>query len=372
MKIGILGSTGSIGRQTLDVIRGLGDRVQVTLLACATNHTLLWQQVAEFCPRIAVCANHDLAAPKGVKLYCDLNALQDPSIYNDCDLVVNGIGGLAGLAPTLAVLKSRAELATANKESIVSAGALVMSTAKKEGKTIIPIDSEHSAVWQCLEDKDNIEKIVLTASGGAFRDYTPEQLTSARAADALKHPTWVMGQKVTIDSATLFNKCMEVVEARNLFGINDIEVVIHRQSIVHALVGYRDGSFKASLSMPDMRLPIQYALMAGKRLPTGIKELDLAAIGSLSFQKPDLVRFPCLAFAQELVSDYKGAVACAADELAVQLYLKDQIGFYDITKLVSEALSHFSDGGITSSEQVSGIDKEVKEYTLKCLKKLRR
>lgn len=368
ISVGILGCTGSIGRQTLDVIRALGDRFCVKLLACASNAEVLKAQIAEFRPEVAVCGSK-IGSIDGTRVYNDTAALSDASLYSHCDIVVNGIGGIAGLPPTLAVLASPAKLATANKESLVSAGRLVMSAAKKFGKTIIPVDSEHSALWQCLEGSGNVRKLVLTASGGAFRDYSRDKLVSAKAADALKHPTWVMGRKVTIDSATLFNKCMEIIEARNLFGIRDVEVVVHRESIVHALVGYNDGSYKASLSCPDMRLPIQYAITEGKRLSTGIRELNLAAVGSLTFEAPDISRFPCLGLAESITNDYKGAVACAADELLVDLYLADKIGFYDIPNLISEALARFDGSIISSCEQVFGIDKEVKEYTLKCLDK---
>lgn len=364
--VGVLGSTGSVGRQTLDVIRALGGEYRVGLLACAKDTETLKKQIAEFSPAAVVCGAPVEDVP-GTKTYHDINALADPALYAGCDIVVNGIGGLAGLAPTLAVLESPARLATANKESLVSAGSLVTKAAKSHNKTLLPVDSEHSAVWQCLENKDNIDHIVLTASGGAFRDWSIDRLVQAKAQDALKHPTWAMGWKVTIDSATLFNKAMEIAEARVLFGISVVQVVIHRESIVHALVGFKDGSYKASLSCPDMRLPIQYALTADKRLFTGIKPLHLEELGSLTFGKPDLVRFPCLALAKEMHSDYRGAVACAADEVLVESYLKNLIGFYDIPEMLSKALAHFGNGEITSAEQVFGIEREVKEYTLRCI-----
>jgi len=367
--VGILGSTGSIGTQTLEVLRALGKEYKVGLLACAKDAGALTRQIDEFSPAVAVCGAPVTDCGSKTKIYQDLSALADPALYKDCDIVVNGIGGLAGLMPTLAVLASPARLATANKESIVAAGGLVNAAAKKYGKTLLPVDSEHSGVWQCLENKENVSQIVLTASGGAFRDWSKEQLKTAKAKDALKHPTWSMGAKVTIDSATLFNKAMEVAEARALFEIQDIEVLIHRESIVHALVGFRDGSFKASLSSPDMRLPIQYALTADKRLPTGIKPLALGQLGVLTFGNPDYDRFPCLSLAKDLNSDYKGAIACAADELLVNYYLADRIGFYDIPEIIAEALSHFGDGEITSVHQVFGIDRAVKEYTHYCIEK---
>lgn len=367
-KIGILGSSGSIGRQTLGVIRKHKDMFSVELLACKGNASLLAEQIAEFKPKTAVCAR-PVHYSGETNIYNDLSALADPSLYEGCDIVINGIGGMDGLIPTLAILDSPAELATANKESIVSAGKLITQTAKKRGKNIIPVDSEHSAVYQCLEEKDNILRLILTASGGAFRDYPKERLAAAKAKDALNHPTWIMGDKVTIDSATLFNKCMEIIEAKNLFGINDVGVVIHRQSIVHALVEFKDGSLKASLSHPDMRLPIQYALTGGKRLSSGINTLDFAKLGALTFEEPDLDRFPCLGIAEKISSDYKGCVACAADEILVKLYMKDMIGFYDIPELIEKALLRFGDGEITSAGQALGINKEVKEYTLECSRK---
>ena len=351
IRVGVLGSTGSIGRQTLSVIDNHRDLFSVELLSCKTNVELLDKQVAKFQPRTIIRGESALLA--------------NPDTYKNCDVVVNGISGLAGLKPTLAVIMSPARLATANKESLVAFGEGVMSLAKKFKKELIPVDSEHSAIYQCLENNSNVEKLILTASGGAFRGKTREELQKVTAKDALNHPTWVMGAKVTIDSATLMNKGFELIEAKHLFNTKNIEVLIHNESIIHSLVEYKDGAVKALLSSPDMVMPIQYALTAPNRYFTTMAPLKLHELGTLTFTRPDRDRFPCLRIAEEVLAngnDYEGAVMTATDELAVKLYLENKIGFYDISDMISNALNYFGKGNISCVDDVIRIDNEVKAY----------
>ena len=351
IRVGILGSTGSIGRQTLAVIDNHRDLFSVELLSCKSNVALLNKQVAKYQPNTIISGESALLA--------------EPDTYKNCDVVVNGISGLAGLKPTLAVILSPARLATANKESLVAFGEGVMSLAKKHDKKLIPVDSEHSAIYQCLEDNSNVEKLILTASGGAFRGKPREELQKLTAKDALKHPTWVMGTKVTIDSATLMNKGFELIEAKHLFNTKNIEVLIHNESIIHSLVEYKDGAVKALLSSPDMIMPIQYALTAPNRYFTSMAPLKLHELGALTFSSPNKDNFPCLQIAEEVLAngnDYEGAIMTATDELAVKLYIENKIGFYDISDMINAALNYFGKGNISSVEDVTRIEREVKAY----------
>ncbi|MFI3228596.1 MAG: 1-deoxy-D-xylulose-5-phosphate reductoisomerase [Bacillota bacterium] len=363
IRVGVLGSSGSIGRQTLDVIREHSDLFEVSLLLAKNSKSVLEAQIAEFLPDVAVCG--DTIYRNGTEANCAPDILNYPEFYEKSDVVVNGIGGLAGLLPSIAVLQSSAELATANKESIVSAGSFLMETAKKHNKLIRPVDSEHSALWRCIDESSEGESLVLTASGGAFRDFSREELCSATAKMALNHPTWKMGKKVTIDSATLMNKGLEIIEARHLFGINDIDVVIHRESIVHALVGSRDGSFKASLSSPDMRLPIQYALTYPNSLASATPKLSLKDMGALHFEAPDLNRFPCLKLGLEVAAKPQlGVVLVAADDVAVEAFLQDKISFYGVSDVIESALNKFSFADCKDLNDIFSIDRAVREYTL--------
>lgn len=362
IRVGVLGSSGSIGKQTLTVIDRHPGMFTVSLLAARSDNKTIQEQIEKYRPDTAVCGAPIGKNAGGTKIYNDLSVLHNPDIYRHCDIVVNGISGLDGLLPTLAVLKSSARLATANKESIVAAGDIINAAAKEYNKNIVPVDSEHSALWQCLEERENIDKLILTASGGAFRDKTKEELQKVKAIEALNHPTWKMGKKVTIDSATLMNKGMEIIEAKKLFQIENIGVVIHRKSIVHALVQFKDGSMKASLSSPDMLLPIQYALTATKRIAC-IEPLDLATVGSLDFSRPDTERFPCLKIADEVSKNpHLGVVMSSADEVAVSLYLQNKIGFYDIAGIINKALDRFSDTKVNEIGDVLSADCRVKEY----------
>ncbi|HLA19757.1 MAG TPA: 1-deoxy-D-xylulose-5-phosphate reductoisomerase, partial [Dehalococcoidia bacterium] len=298
----VLGSTGSIGRQTLDVVRALSGRFNVIGLAAGGNVTLLEEQTREFRPRFVRCER------EGEYLRGRVSAkwaeMEEMAAQADVDLVVVATTGKAGLAPTLAALRAGKTVALANKEVLVMAGGLLTAEAKRHKGQLRPIDSEHSAIWQCLwgERADSVERIVLTASGGPFRDTPAEELERVTSEQALRHPNWQMGQKITVDSATLLNKGLECIEARWLFDVplERIEVLLHRESIVHSLVEFRDGSVKAQLGAPDMRLPIQCALTYPERLPgTTVPRLDLSRIGTLNFGTPDMKRYPCLSLALE-------------------------------------------------------------------------
>ncbi len=337
----MLGSTGSIGRQTLEVARSFPDRFDIIALAAGGNTALLKRQISEFKPKF-VCCRGKLAPPTGVK-YERLSA-EEMAAHPEVDIVVIATPGSSGLKPTLKAVKAGKKIALANKESLVSAGDIITRQAELNGARIMPVDSEHSAIWQCLEGEAGPPaRIILTASGGPFRRYSPAQLEAVTPEQALNHPSWQMGPKVTIDSATLMNKGLEVIEAHWLFDMpfEKIEVLIHPQSIIHSMVEFGDGAVKAQLSHPDMRLPIQYALSYPERLPNPtLPHLDWQSISRLDFEPPNLNAFPCLRLATE--AGEKGgtypAVLCAADEVAVALFLKRRIKFTRIARLVETAL----------------------------------
>ncbi len=371
--LAVLGSTGSIGRQTLEVVRSLPGRFNVVALAAGGNVTLLEEQAHLFRPRL-ICAGREAeylqARIAGGALPGRWATMEEMASDPMVDLVVIATAGAAGLGPTLAALRAGKTVALANKEVLVMAGHLITAEARRHGAQIRPIDSEHSAVWQCLwgESPDSVQRIVLTASGGPFRDMPPDELSRATAQEALRHPNWQMGHKITVDSATLLNKGLECIEARWLFDVplERIEVVLHRESIVHSLVEFRDGSVKAQLSMPDMRLPIQCALTYPERLPgTNVPRLDLKRIGSLSFGVPDMKRFPCLGLALE-AGRHGGsypAVLAAADEVAVQHFLAGHIGFLDIPRIINDALNAHNGPSDPSLEDVLAADAWARAFT---------
>jgi 1-deoxy-D-xylulose-5-phosphate reductoisomerase len=347
--LAVLGSTGSIGRQTLEVVRSLPDRFDVVALAAGTNVTLLEEQAREFHPRL-LCVGREsgylMERMHSGAIRGQWAEMEQMATHPDVDVVVVCTAGAAGLGPTLAAIRAGKAVAIANKEVLVMAGHIVTAEAKMCGADLRPIDSEHSAVWQCLwgEEPENVERIVLTASGGPFRDKPLHELGRVTAEEALRHPNWQMGQKITVDSATLLNKGLECIEARWLFDIplERIDVLLHRESIVHSLVEFRDGSLKAQLGAPDMRLPIQCALTYPERLPgTSVPRLDLIRIGSLTFGLPDPKQYPCLVLA--LDAGRRGgtypAVLAAADEVAVQNFLSGHIGFLDIAHAIDDALN---------------------------------
>jgi len=338
--IAVLGSTGSIGRQTLEIARAFPQNINVFALAAGKNTTLLQQQISEFKPKLFYS---EIAIQKRTQAkYC---TLEEIAAHPEIDLVVVATAGKAGLNPTLAAIKAGKNVALANKEVLVMAGEIVVDEARRHKVEILPIDSEHSAIWQCLrgEKHGEIKKIILTASGGPFRDKSLADLAEVTPEEALAHPTWQMGTKVTIDSSTLMNKGMEVIEAHWLFDVSYsmIEVVVHPQSIVHSCVEFVDGSIKAQMSLPDMRLPIQCALSYPKRWGADYQtELDFKTIGSLNFEMPDLKKFPALRLAIE-AGERGGtypAVLSAADEVAVELFLQKKIGFLDIPKVLEETV----------------------------------
>lgn len=341
-QLAILGATGSIGQQTLEVVRSLPYRFQIVALTAAQNTDLLSRQINEFKPKFVYY--QDKKAHLADAEYQFLS-LEEIACHPQVDTVVIATSGASGLMPTLAAVKAGKNVALANKESLVMAGEIITSEAKLNGAQILPIDSEHSAIWQCLRGETTPPaRLLLTASGGPFNHYSAAQLKGVTAEQALKHPTWQMGRKITIDSATLMNKGLEVIEAHWLFNmpIDNISVLIHPQSIIHSMVEFSDGSVKAQLSCPDMRLPIQYALSYPERLPNlQLPRLDWHSISNLSFEAPDPDRFPCLQLA--IAAGRQGgtypAVLCAADEVAVELFLSRKIKFTDIPRLVEKTLA---------------------------------
>jgi len=364
--LAVLGSTGSVGRQTLDVVRGLRDRFRVIGLAAGRNVAALEQQVREFAPRLVATENEaDYARLRSTPTAPQPTwaTMEKMATHPDVDLVVVATTGKAGLLPTLAALRAGKTVALANKEALVMAGHLITDAAERGGGEIRPVDSEHSAIWQCLwgEERSSIARIILTASGGAFRDRPLDELRWVTPEEALRHPTWQMGRKVTVDSATLLNKGFEAIEARWLFAVpfQSIEIVLHRQSIVHSLVEFKDGSIKAQMGMPDMRLPIQCALCYPERLPcASVARLDLVQVGSLEFGAPDLRRFPCLRLGLE--AGARGGtyptVLAAADEVAVEHFLAGHLGFMEMAAVLEGALAAHRSSADLSLEGVLEAD----------------
>ena len=360
----VLGSTGSIGRQTLEVIAAFPDRFQVIGLAAGENTTLLAEQVARFGPRF-VCCRRKL--PPG-----DYQALslEEMAAHPEADIVVIATPGRSGLGPTLAAVEAGKRIALANKESLVMAGEIITTAARKSGASIIPVDSEHSAIWQCLEgERSAPRRLILTASGGPFRGDTPARLAGVTPEQALAHPSWRMGRKVTVDSATLMNKGLEIIEAHWLFNMayENISVLIHPQSIVHSLVEFADGAVKAQLSRPDMRLPIQYALAYPERLANAaLPQLDWNELKRLDFEPPDLTAFPCLKLAVQ--AGRKGgtypAVLSGAGEAAVELFLAGRIGFTDIAAVVASALEEHEPSSQPTIAEITAAEAWARQRVL--------
>lgn len=347
LRIAVLGSTGSIGCQAIDVIRQLPDRFEVVALAAGRNCDMLAGQVATLRPRYVFAEQRNAALDDAIAASGAAWApMEEMALAGDVDVLLVGTAGAAGLMPTILALRAGRPVAIANKEVLVMAGHIVRDAMLKGGGDMRPVDSEHSAIWQCLwgEENHEIRRILLTASGGAFRDFDDARLAAVTPEQALNHPTWKMGAKITVDSASLMNKGMETIEAMWLFGVpmEKVEVVLHRESIVHSLVEFSDGSVKAQLGVPDMRLPIQCALAYPERMPVPpAPPLDLGAIGTLHFGTPDIERFPCLQLAME--SGRRGgtypAVMAAADEIAVGRFLQKEIGFLDIPRVIEQTLA---------------------------------
>lgn len=351
-KIGVMGSTGSIGTQTLEIARKYPDRLQVTALAAGSNVKLLEQQIREFRPKFAVMWSKEAAADlRGrtadldVTVACGMDGLLQMAGLPEMEILVTAIVGMIGIQPTIEAIRAHKDIALANKETLVTAGHIIMPLAKENGVSILPVDSEHSAIFQSMqgEKKDQISRILLTASGGPFRGKTRRDLEQMRAEDALKHPNWSMGRKVTIDSSTLVNKGLEVMEARWLFGVRleDIQVVIHPESILHSAVEYRDGAVIGQLGVPDMKLPIQYALFYPDRYPVpGNRRLDLFDMAKLTFEKPDMETFSGLrlAFEAAKTGGTMPTVFNAANERAVSLFLDNKIRFLQIAEVIAAAM----------------------------------
>ena len=371
--VSILGSTGSVGRQTLDIVEHL--HIPVAALTAGTNAERMAQQCRKFRPALAVMATRE-AADKLQSEIADLptqvawgeEGLIRAATMPQADCVITAVVGMLGLKPTLAAIKEKKRIGLANKETLVCAGELVMAEAKRWGAEIIPVDSEHSAIFQCLMpslDCRQVRRIILTCSGGPFFGMTKEQLKKVTKADALRHPTWKMGAKITIDCATLMNKGLEVIEAMRLYDLplEQVDVVIHRQSIVHSMVEFSDGAVMAQLGAPDMRLPIQLAMTYPERMESPVEKLDLLNCPPLAFSAPDMEAFPCLALARACAK--AGGTACpamnGANEEAVALYLQDKIGFYDIYRLVSNAVDAVPFIQNPSLEQILETDRLARQ-----------
>lgn len=350
-RIALLGATGSIGRQTIDILRRHPELYSLKVATAGSRVDDLIAIAKEFRPRLVVIGKETLLpqlrealSPLGISTAAGEQALAEAVIGDDIDIVVTATVGYSGLVPTINAIQAGKDIALANKETLVVAGDLVNRLLATSKSTLYPIDSEHSAIAQCLvgEDRNSVQRLLITASGGPFRTWTAEQISKATSADALKHPNWNMGNKITIDSASMLNKAFEIIEAHHLFNIEPsrIEAVVHPQSIVHSMVEFTDGAIKAQLGIPDMRLPIAYALGAHSRLPEASEPLSLANMANLTFEQPDTDRFPCLTLAHTAL-ERRGNCACvinAANEIAVDAFLHDRIGFNDIYNTIIETL----------------------------------
>jgi 1-deoxy-D-xylulose-5-phosphate reductoisomerase len=369
--VAVLGSTGSIGTQTLDVVRAEPGRYEVVALGASRSVDLVAEQAKEFRPRVVAVVDEAAAAdlrdrlPPGTELLVGESGLADAA--RTADVVVNGVVGFAGLGVTLASLEAGRRLALANKESLIAAGPVVQRVRSTPGAELIPVDSEHGAIHQCLRANDVAERVarlVVTASGGPFRGRTRDELADVTVDDALAHPTWSMGPKITIDSSTLMNKGLEVIEAHELFGLgyDAIDVVVHPQSVVHSMVEYTDGSTIAQLSMPDMRLPIGYALAYPDRSTAPFGRIDWATLGSLDFEAPDLEAFPCLGLAYEAGREGETAPAWlnAANEVAVQAFLDGRIGWLAISDVLKATLDRHDGTEATSADVVMQADRQAR------------
>ncbi len=385
-KIVLLGSTGSIGANTLQLAADFPDRFEVVGLTAGSNSDKLLTQIRRFRPRVAALA--DEAAADRLRRQCrsrrdlkdlkieilsGMEGLVRVATLDEADIVVSAIVGSAGLVPTLEAIRAKKPIALANKEPLVMAGPIIQQEARRQGVAILPVDSEHSAIFQSLsgQRRSDVRRLILTASGGPLLDLSLEKRRTIKPAQALKHPTWRMGTKITIDSATLMNKGLEVIEARWLFDIpaDRIDVVIHRQSIVHSMVEYRDGSVIAQMGIPDMRGPLAYALNYPERLPLGLPSLDLTKVKSLTFEPPDLKKFPCLGYAYEAlkIGETMPAVLNAANEVAVGAYLSGRIGFLEIARLIRKTMDGHVPQAVKSLEDVLEADRWGRERAAKAI-----
>ena len=372
-RIAILGSTGSIGTQALDVIAEHPDLFEAYVLTANNSTDKLIAQARKFHPEIVVIANEqhyptvkEALADLPIKVYTGADALCEVVTDENVDIVLAAMVGFAGLRPTISAIKAHKAIALANKETLVVAGELIVRLARENQVPILPVDSEHSAIFQCLEPRNPIEKILLTCSGGPFRHFTAEQLQTVTKAQALAHPTWSMGAKITIDSATLMNKGFEVIEAKWLFGVRpeQIEVVVHPQSVIHSMVQFTDGAVKAQLGMPDMRLPIQYAFSFPDRLHSSFERLDFFKLADLTFERPDIQRFPCLQLAFDAL--HKGGnmpcIVNAANEIVNRAFIEDKISFGHISDIIAQTMDHVAFSTDSELETYLDTDREARAY----------
>lgn len=378
-RVCILGSTGSIGTQALDVIEQHSDMYEAYILTAYNNDELVVKQARKFKPEVVVIANEakyekvkDALSDLPIKVYTGAKALCEVVQDDNVDIVLASMVGFAGLEPTIAAIKAGKAIALANKETLVVAGDLITRLANEYKVPILPVDSEHSAIFQCLEPGNRIDKILLTCSGGPFRKFSKEQIKSVTKDDALAHPTWNMGAKITIDSATLMNKGFEVIEARWLFGIRpeQIQVVVHPQSVIHSAVQFEDGAVKAQLGVPDMRLPIQYAFSYPKRLSLTGDRLNLFAIRDLTFEEPDTERFPCLRLAYEAL-EKGGNMPCilnAANEVVNRAFLEDRIAYPRIAQIIEETMNKVDFSKESTLDCYLNTDKVAREYAASLIK----
>ena len=369
----ILGSTGSIGTQALEVATALPDEIRVVGLAAGGNWELLARQIRAWKPAVAVifdeskfAALRDSVGATGTRLLAGMDGLLEAATWPGADVILGAMMGAAGLQPTLAAIGARKAVAIANKETLVAAGEIVMSRARENGVTLWPVDSEHSALAQCLlgENPQDVTRLTITASGGPFWNQSRDEIAQAPAAAALKHPTWTMGRKITIDSATMMNKGLEMIEAHWLFEVpmEKIEVAVHRQSIVHSLVSFRDGSVKAQLGAPDMKLPIQWGIAGGARLQGDAPHLDLPTLGGLTFEPADDARFPAIGLARAASKSGGTAPAAmnAANEVAVQAFLDGETGFYGVTDCVAHALENHANCASPTLDDILQADAQAR------------
>ncbi|MBO5346861.1 MAG: 1-deoxy-D-xylulose-5-phosphate reductoisomerase [Lachnospiraceae bacterium] len=380
-KIGILGSTGSIGTQTLEIVRAYAANLQVTVLAAGTNVKLMEAQMREFKPEAVVMWSEEAAADLRVKT-ADLNipvlsgmeGLLEVSVWENMDVLVTALVGMIGIRPTIAAIKAGKDIALANKETLVTAGYIIMPLAKEHGVSILPVDSEHSAIFQSMqgEKREQVSKILLTASGGPFRGKKLTELKNMQVEDALKHPNWSMGRKITIDSATLVNKGLEVIEAKWLFDVNleQIQVVVHPQSIIHSMVEYADGGIMAQLGVPDMKLPIQYALFYPDRRPLEGKRVNFYELGQMTFEAPDMETFRGLKLAYEAarIGGSMPTVFNAANEMAVALFLDKKLSFLQIPELIESSMQRHEAVLAPSVEEILEAEQQTYVYIYEKMK----
>ncbi len=380
--IAVLGSTGSIGTQTLDIVRNNTDELKIKVLAAGSNVELIEKQIREFKPEIAVLYNAEKAnelkikiADTGVKVLSGMDGMIEAATFDDVDTVVTSMVGMIGIKPTIAAIKAGKNIALANKETLVTAGHIIMPLIKEHKVSLLPVDSEHSAIFQSMngENRKRISKILLTASGGPFRGKSYEELKNVTLEDALKHPNWAMGQKITVDSATLVNKGLEVMEAAWLFDVDVsmIQVVVHPQSVIHSMVEYEDTAVIAQLGCPDMRLPIQYALFYPDRRFLDAKKLDFFEMKSLTFEKPDMDTFKGLKFAME-AAEFGGSMPTvfnASNEEAVAMFLNKKIGFLDIYRIIEESMNRHTVISNPDIDTVLSVERDTRGFIRKSFNK---